>query len=129
MSLEQHIAANTAAIRDLITAMENQTAIKQKPEPVAVKPEAVKQKPEPEELTTEVAGIATYEDVKKAIQKVAGVKSRDELIALLAKFGATRGPDIHPTQFAQFVLAASELMDSSEQYDIFVSAAEERAGE
>ncbi|MEC5161698.1 MULTISPECIES: hypothetical protein [unclassified Janthinobacterium] len=51
----------------------------------------------------------TYEDVKKYIIALSR-KSRESATGMLAKFGAAKGPELKPEQFAEFVTAAqSEL--------------------
>jgi hypothetical protein len=44
----------------------------------------------------------TYDDVKKLILAISA-KSRDKVVALLARYGAKKGPDLKEDQYALFV--------------------------
>lgn len=68
-------------------------AVAQEPAPVAPSP-------------APVAASVDYETVKKAIVKMTGTKGRDAVVALLQTFGASKGPDLKPEQFAEFITAA-----------------------
>lgn len=49
-----------------------------------------------------VSEAPTYEDVAKAITAAVKV-NRDQAVAALARFGAKRGPDLAPAQYAAFL--------------------------
>ena len=57
--------------------------------------------------SVETGDAPTYQDTADAVTKLARVKGRDAAIAVLAKFGATKLPDVKPEQFAA-VIAACE---------------------
>lgn len=54
----------------------------------------------------------TYDDVKAAILKLSNVKGRDAVLALLKPFGAAKGPELKPEQFAEFVTQANAAIAS-----------------
>lgn len=54
----------------------------------------------------------TYDDVKVAILKLSNVKGRDAVLALLKPFGAAKGPELKPEQFAEFVAQANAAIAS-----------------
>lgn len=79
--------------------------------PEAVPADAAAQQPAPEAAATApVAASVSYEDVKHAIVKLSGSKGRDAVVALLTEFGAGKGPDLKPEQFAEFIAKASQLV-------------------
>jgi hypothetical protein len=123
MSLETALADNTAALRELHALLARLNAAPAEL-PDAPKPQARSAAPTaPSSPTAEVAPAAapetsepaapaTYDDVKRAIIEVSKAKGRDAAVALLAEFGAAKGPDLQPTpdKFAPFVARAAELL-------------------
>jgi hypothetical protein len=129
MSLEQVIADNTAAIRDLIAAMQGApVAAPVVTEPKAEAPAKTEKKakaekaetpkvetaatPEPKEevapAADEDAPAATYQDAAQAITALSKIKGRDAAVALLKKFGASKLPEVKPEDFDAIVAAANE---------------------
>lgn len=131
MSIEQALAENTAAIRELIEAIKNgvPTTTAQveavAAEAKAEKPKAEKKteapKPEPEAEESSAAtqeqkdepaaaeGI-TYEAVAAAITKLSRTKGRDAAVGVLAQFDAKKLPDVAPEKFAEVLAAAEEAL-------------------
>lgn len=132
MTLEAAIAENTSAIRELIAALANGTpttaaqvekVVKEaKPAKATVatngasstqepsSPLAAAAAPEPApaaETPQPGAASVTYEEVKKAIFALAGKKGRDAVVATLKTFGAEKGTDLKPAQYADFLKAAA----------------------
>lgn len=129
MSLEATIQENTTAIRELIDALANgfptrATPLKEvvketkppksdlgasrtnsilEPSPPA---KAAAQEPAPTE-TAPVAASATYEEVKRAIFALAGKHGRETVVARLKQFGAEKGTDLNPDQYAAFIAIAT----------------------
>lgn len=54
------------------------------------------------------ATAPTYQATADAITKLARAKGRDAAIAVLAKFGASKLPDVKPEQFAAVIAACEE---------------------
>lgn len=54
------------------------------------------------------AAAPTYQDASDAITKLARTKGRDAAIAVLAKFGASKLPEVKPEDFAAVIAAAVE---------------------
>lgn len=50
----------------------------------------------------------TYQDAAAAITKLARAKGRDAAVAVLARFGAAKLPDVKPEQFAAVIAACEE---------------------
>jgi|SRR5580765_1196681 len=59
--------------------------------------------------TAESLPEPTYDDVKKIILAISG-KSRNKVIALLARYGAAKGPDLKPEQYALFVVEGNAVL-------------------
>ena len=124
MTLEAAIQENTSAIRALIAAMAQGLPTMVEPSPAGVatpktkkeKPPATEGKPEvttpatPSPAVDAPAAGATYDDVKNAIVKLSGMKGRDSVLAVLGQFDATKGPDLKPEQFADFITQANVAM-------------------
>lgn len=53
----------------------------------------------------------TYQDVTAAINAVAKAKGRDAAVAVLAKFGVKRGPELTPEQYADAIVACKEAAE------------------
>jgi hypothetical protein len=129
MSLENALQENTAAIRDLIAAMQGApVAAPVVAEPKAEAPAKTEKKakaekaetpkveaaatPEPKEevapVADEDAPDATYQDAAQAITALSKIKGRDAAVALLKKFGASKLPEVKPEDFNAIVAAANE---------------------
>lgn len=142
MSLEATIQENTAAIRELIAkltagaAITTAQAVQVIEKPVTAVAEVLKEevkKPAAAEvsaaavndaaaLTTQTepgaadagdkAPEVTYDQVKDCIKEMAK-KSRDMAVGALKEFGAAKGPDLKPEQFAAFVAHANKLLGAA----------------
>lgn len=131
MTLEAAIQENTSAIRELIAAISKgvPTTTAQVAAVVAEAPKTDKSakavtepeapaKPETAAPATSqaasdsapAASAPTYEEVKHAIVKLSGSKGRDAVVSLLSEFGAGKGPDLKPEQFADFIAKATQLV-------------------
>lgn len=115
MSLELAINENTAAVKALaelmlkltsgaaVIATNTTQAVEAtktvaKAETKAAKVEA-KTEATPAQVKEEVAAV-TYDDVKKAILAYQTANGREATIAALKSFGAAKGTDLKPEQFA-----------------------------
>ena len=123
MSLEQAISDNTAAIYELISTLTNNAkqvtldlkapkydALPTKPVVTLVKPEGkvtvaftheVLPEP-PAERIPDPVFVPTYDDVSAAIKAVFRT-NRDLVISVLAKYGAKKGPELKPEDYAAFL--------------------------
>lgn len=133
MSLEQALAENTAAIRELITALSTNPVAAPVPVPVPEetrKPETVadaepeKKKPEakkeaekeaekektPEPAPEKAPEQPTYQETAAAITKLSRAKGRDAALAVLAQFNAAKLPEVDPSQFSAVLAAVQEAM-------------------
>ena len=124
MTLEAVIQENTSAIRALIAAMAQGLPSMATPiAPIVTAPKAKKEKPQatldkadipapatPSPAIDTPAAGATYDDVKSAIVKLSGLKGRDSVLDVLGQFDATKGPDLKPEQFADFITQANAAM-------------------
>jgi hypothetical protein len=127
MSLELVIEKNTEAIRELIAVIKagsgvavtniSATEVVERPGKVAdaVAP-VVKPEPEPlkqAESTPEQPADkspVTYQEAASAITKLSREKGRDVAIEVLAKFGATKLPEVKPEKFADLVAAVKKAI-------------------
>lgn len=138
MSLELAIQENTAAIHALIARLATGTVIPddkptaggvnvstaepadfpntcvqkektqtQKPETKKVNAQETGNKPE---VGAASPGPVTYDEVKKHILELSKAKGREIASDALSRFGVTKGPDLLPEQFADFVEHAKELL-------------------
>lgn len=138
MTLEAAIQENTGAIRALIAALAQGIPTPSEPVAAVAAPKARKEKPPVRVSGTEAgntpampetpvpaaapveetavpavaspASGATYDEVKRAIVKLSGQKGRDQVLAVLGQFGAAKGPDLKPEQFAEFIAQADAAM-------------------
>lgn len=55
----------------------------------------------------------TYEDVKPLILDLTKAKGREVAAGALAKFGAAKGPELKPDDFAAFVAHAKSLLEET----------------
>lgn len=127
MSIEQALAENTAAIRELIDAIRNgipttaaqvaAVAAEAKAETPKVEKKAEAPKPDAEaesaatpEQKAEAADAepVTYEAVAAAITKLSRAKGRDAAVALLARFDARKLPEVDESRFGEVLAAAEE---------------------
>lgn len=139
MSLEAAIIDNTIAVRELIAAMTSRIGADKiataapaevltekdtkaeivkpaaKPKPEAKKPEAEKTvAPTPsadgQTGTADSSDAVTYDQVKAKILELSKDKGREPTIALMARYGVTKGPDLKPTQFAEFIADVDAIL-------------------
>lgn len=114
MSLEAVIQQNTDAINRLIGLLSNATAPAVYDKPTkANTPEKPPKGPQPEPgpmPTVAPSEAVSYEDAKKAILKLSA-KDRNAAVALLAKYGAKKLPDVKPENFADIVIEATEALE------------------
>ena len=129
MTLEAALQENTGAIRALIAALGQGIPTTSEPVAAVVAPKAKKEKPPVRVSDTEVGSTpatpapaataeetasptpgTTYDEVKRAIVKMSGLKGRDQVVAVLGQFGATKGPDLKPEQYADFIAQAEAAM-------------------
>jgi restriction endonuclease Mrr len=121
MSIEQALAENTAAIRELInafragvptTAAQVAAVVEQAAaEPVKVEP-AKAETPKVEPVKAEPApakGELTYEEVAKKVTQL-GKKDRNVAVAILGKYGAAKLPQVDPSQFAELLAEVEEAL-------------------
>lgn len=79
-------------------------------QPIAEAAEVVVSKSKQEATSAPEAAAASpvsYPDVVTAINTLAKAKGRDAAVDLLAQFGAAKGPDLKPEQFAEFIQKAT----------------------
>lgn len=118
--LEEAIKENTAAVRELIAALEKTpTATQEKP---AKKPQAAstssKEKIAASSETAPASKKDTlkepteYTDVQTAITALAQAKGRDAAVAVLADFGVKKGAELMPGQYAEVVASAQEAANA-----------------
>ncbi|NYT45121.1 hypothetical protein H0A64_09835 [Alcaligenaceae bacterium] len=138
MSLEIALAENTAAIRELIAKLSTgatipQDAVADKPATTAKSTKATKTDPksdaapaseqtppasdnsknstsESNEASDSATEQPTYQEVAALITKVSRTVSREAAVELLDGFGAKRGPDLKPEQFADVVAACEKAL-------------------
>lgn len=121
MSLEQALAANTAAIQELIAVwsklnaqakavdkMPAEGTVTAAGKPVKAAPEKAAEKPAEApkaEAKAPAPAAADYAPVGAAITSYAAAKGREATLAKLAPFGVKSGKELKPEQYAD-VLAA-----------------------
>lgn len=118
MSLEQALAENTAAIRELITALSANPVAAPVPEETRkpemdVDAEPEKKKPEAKKETEneKAPEQPTYQETAAAITKLSRAKGRDAAVAVLQSFGAAKLPEVDPSQFSAVLAAVQEAME------------------
>ena len=62
------------------------------------------------QASTVATESVTYEQVKPLILKINAAKGREAAAGALAKFGVTKGPELKPEQYADFVAHANEVL-------------------
>lgn len=72
--------------------------------------ESAAAQPQVSTAATESADPVTYDQVKPLILKINTTKGRAAATAALAKFGAAKGPELKPEQYAAFVAHAEEVL-------------------
>jgi hypothetical protein len=126
MSIEQAISDNTAAIYELISTLTNQArqvtldlkapkydALPANPVVTLVPPAGtvtltgfsplLDSLPEPPaELIPDPMFVPTYDDVSAAIKAVFRT-NRELVVSVLAKYGAKKGPELKPADYAAFL--------------------------
>lgn len=134
MSLEQAISENTAALRELMATIAKQSATlgasdtatpAPKPEKPAKKEAEAKKTDAPSTGTTkestesaapsgtgESTGQSgpTYDDVKVKILTLSKEKGREPTVALMARHGVQKGPDLKPSQYAEFIADVDAIL-------------------
>lgn len=90
---------------ELAEAVEAAQAPAEKP---AAKPRAAKPKAPPAAPVDEAGEPVTIQDVTKAVTDYAAAQGPTEARALFARFGVSRGGDLKPEQFADFVKTATD---------------------
>jgi hypothetical protein len=69
---------------------------------------AQEKKADNSEASDKAAEVPAYPSVVSAINKLAQGKGRDAAVAVLSKFGVTRGPELKPEQYAAVIAACEE---------------------
>lgn len=64
---------------------------------------AQEKKADNSEASDKAAEVPAYTSVVSAINKLAQGKGRDAAVAILSKFGVTRGPELKPEQYAAVI--------------------------
>ena len=123
MSLEAIIEANTAAVRDLIAALNAQAAtgavVAKAAAPAPEKKEPINQEaaapaPAPvseakaDEPPVDDAKEVTYDEAAKAVTALGKAKGRAAAVAVLEQFGAKNLQGVKPADFAAVVAACAE---------------------
>lgn len=139
MSIEQALAENTNAIRELIAAIKAgvpttaaqvaAVATEAKTTPCAGHAAETETAEEPmtgRELgktaaqavealdghANKPAPTATYEDAKAAVLKISKDKGRDAAVTVLSKFGVQKLPDLKPENYGALVAAVKEVLEA-----------------
>lgn len=69
---------------------------------------AQEKKADNSEASDKAAEVPAYTTVVSAINKLAQGKGRDAAVAVLSKFGVTRGPELKPEQYADVIASCEE---------------------
>lgn len=138
MSIEQALAENTSAIRELIAtiragvpttaAQVAAVATEAKTTPCAghaAETETAVQRFDRELGKTAAQAVealdghankpaptATYEDAKAAVLKISKDKGRDAAVTVLSKFGVQKLPDLKPENYGALVAAVKEVLEA-----------------
>ena len=125
MTLEAAIQENTAAVRDLIAAINAQaaggTAVKvtntttkttkaATTSPVPAPAEKAKEPAAPAPAATD--SDVTYQEASKAVIGLKNAKGRDAAVAVLAQFNAKNLQEVKPEDFAAVVKACQEAAEA-----------------
>lgn len=123
MSLEQALAANTAAVNALVVALTSGNIGAAAPVTVAAETPAPKAEKAATTKKTEKAASTPaaepeaeaipYETVKTATLEFIKVKGRDAFTALAAQFGVGSAKDLKPEQYAEYL----EKLEAEKQED------------
>ena len=129
MSLEQALAENTAAIKELIAVWGKlnaqaktidkapaDTVVKAAGKPVEAKVEKAAEAPKAEVKKEEpkaeaAAPVADYAPVGAAITAFAAANGREPTLAKLAAFGVTSGKALKPEQYADVLAAFTSTVE------------------
>lgn len=125
MSLEQALAANTAALDRVAALLQNNNAPASNPVPpgpASVKTEEPKKTPAKKAAKKEEPPLeapkeepeVSYQQVSEAILAYNTKNGREKTLALLSQFGVAKGPDLKPEQYEEFLAAASGQSAASE---------------
>jgi hypothetical protein len=107
MTLEAAIEQNTAALKALLDHYTAAAANDAKaPATLAVVPASG---------TAPAADTLTYPDVQKITLELSKVRGREAAVACLKQFGATKGPELKPEQYAAYVAKARAALNGSAQ--------------
>ena len=109
MSLELALAANTEALREVAALLSKLGAMPGATAPTDASAKAAAKPPVPEAPRGDASAL-TYDDVKLAVIAVTKAKGRDAAVALLAKFGAQKAPDLRVEQYAAVCAAAAGML-------------------
>lgn len=74
-------------------------------------PAVTEAEPEKQEETAGTAAAVEYATVSKHITESVKSKGRDAVVATFNQFGAAKGPELKPEQYADFIAALGELPD------------------
>lgn len=116
MSLEQALNECTAAIRDLINAMQSGVTPKNTPaqpkERDAMANSSTEQEADqPEKGQGEkIEDQVTYDNVRDMLLRVHQNFGREVTLDLLSKFGVAKGPDLKPEQYTNLVREADVML-------------------
>lgn len=116
MSIEQALAENTSAIRELIAAI--RAGVPTTAARVAAEvPDAAEHGKTAAQAVEALAGhankptpTATYEDAKAAVLKISKEKGRDAAVAVLSTFGVQKLPDLQPENYGALVAKVDEAL-------------------
>lgn len=123
MSIEQALAENTAALRDLVAALKAQPVVgvpaapaEKTPEPKAEKKVSAPKKAEKVEApkveapkAEEKPAGASYDDVKATVFALAKI-DRAHAVELLTQFGVTNAQHLKPEQYAEAVATGQDML-------------------
>lgn len=102
-------AATPAAAAGPATAPTAEAAAPEKTA-VASSPAAASAAADAQASTAATEPVNYEKGVKPLILKINTAKGREAATAALGKFGVTKGPDLKPEQYAEFVAHATELL-------------------
>ena len=129
MSIEQALAENTSAIRELIAAIragvpttpaQGAAVVAEAPERAAETPaksDAAEHGKTAAQATDALQGhanapeqTATFEEAKAAVIRISKEKGRDAAVAVLAKFNVAKLPELKPEHYGALISAVTEAL-------------------
>lgn len=120
MSLEQALAANTAAIKELIATLKSNTPVAATaPEPAKKETKVNKAEPTDAEIDAQLkplpaedmpTKVIPYSEVSKLVLDKAKTHKK-QVLEIIASFGAKSARDLTPDQYEAFVGKLNELKD------------------